>query len=169
MTIDLVEAGYVIKTHGVKGFLRIAFNENVKELTVSKALFLPVRGDKMPFFIKEIDYIDNGDAFVLLEDIHSKEEAERLTKKYVWVTPDFIILDDENEEEISYESYLIVDNKIGEIGRVTGIYQQQEYDLAEVNYQGKEVMIPLHNDTIISIDDESKIIKMDLPEGLLEL
>jgi ribosomal 30S subunit maturation factor RimM len=33
----------------------------------------------------------------------------------------------------------------------------------------KEILIPLHEDLIIRIDNKKKIIKMDLPQGLMEI
>ena len=73
MQESLVEIGYVIRTHGVKGHLRIAFDDYCKELSVSEALYFLVKGAYLPHFIAEISYFDNGDALVLLEEIQVRE------------------------------------------------------------------------------------------------
>ena len=72
MSNELVQIGYVIKTHGVQGHLRIAFDENIKELSEQEALYFLVKGNQIPFFIKTISYFKNGDALVLLEEITNK-------------------------------------------------------------------------------------------------
>jgi 16S rRNA processing protein RimM len=38
-----------------------------------------------------------------------------------------------------------------------------------VKPNGSDLIIPASDDYIVEIDDEQKIIKMELPEGLLEL
>ena len=81
---ELTEIGFVIKTHGVKGQLRIAFNENIKELSVSEALYFLVKGVKMPYFIQQIEYFKDGDALVQVEELTNKEDAEYFTKKPVF-------------------------------------------------------------------------------------
>ncbi len=166
---ELVEIGYVIKTHGVKGFLRISFHENIIKLNVSDALFFMVKGNKIPFFIKGIEYLDNGNAFVLLEEINTKEHAERFTKKPVWGKAAlFGRQDDEEQILTNYMNYKVVHEE-GEIGTVSNFYEMQEYDIIEVDMRGKLIMIPVHDETIISVDDNNKILKLKLPEGLLDV
>jgi 16S rRNA processing protein RimM len=44
-----------------------------------------------------------------------------------------------------------------------------QQEIAVVVYQNKEVLIPLNEKLIVSIDEDKKVILMDLPEGLLTL
>ncbi len=41
--------------------------------------------------------------------------------------------------------------------------------MAIVETNGKEMMIPLHDQLIVDIDKDQKVIRMEIPEGLLEL
>jgi ribosomal 30S subunit maturation factor RimM len=41
--------------------------------------------------------------------------------------------------------------------------------MAIVVYEGREVLIPLHEDLIVEADHEAQVVTMRLPEGLLEL
>ena len=41
--------------------------------------------------------------------------------------------------------------------------------LAKLTYEGKEVLVPLIEQMILDVNVRNKFIRMDLPEGLLEL
>jgi 16S rRNA processing protein RimM len=43
-----------------------------------------------------------------------------------------------------------------------------QQEMAFLDYRGREVLIPLNEQLIISIDETQKHILMDLPEGLLD-
>ena len=47
--------------------------------------------------------------------------------------------------------------------------EQPHQLLCRIEIETKEVLIPLHEDTIIKIDQKKKQIIVDLPEGLLEI
>jgi len=166
---QLAEIGYVVKTHGVKGHLKITFKENCIELSTGKALFFLSKGTQVPYFISHIEYIADQEAIVLVEDVNSPELAERFTKKPVWGDAAFLEAEEETDDSIDYAGYIVVDDSIGEIGPVTGLYQMSDYDLLEVTYMDREVMIPFHEDTILEIDDDKRVITMKLPDGILEL
>lgn len=168
MSDELVEIGYVIKTHGVKGHLRIAFNENIKELSVSEALYFLVKGVQIPFFIQEIEYFKDGDATIKLEEFSNKEEAEFYTKKKIFGPTDYLTYK-ETEEEIPYLDYKVIDEMIGELGIVKGYHNMGDYELAEIDFNGRDLMIPLHDDIILEKDDQNKIIHVRLPDGLVDL
>ncbi|MBC8046226.1 MAG: 16S rRNA processing protein RimM [Fimbriimonadaceae bacterium] len=165
---ELVEIGYVVRTHGVKGQLRILFDENIKELSVSEALFLLQKGKQIPFFIKEIEYINDQEAFILFEDIISKEDAQLFTKKPLWGKKDYLI-EGEEEGDDAYTGYIVYDENNNAIGEVIAEYPMKEYALLEVLYNQKNVLIPFHEEIILLVDDTKKIIQLKLPEGILEL
>lgn len=164
---ELAEVGYVVRTHGVKGHLRIIFTVLIKELSVSEALFLLQKGNKMPFFIKEIEYLNPVEAFIQFEDINTKEDAGMFAKKPVFAKQEMLMQTEGDEETI--EGYIVVDQDKNEIGRVVETLHMQEYDLLEVEYNGKNILLPFHDDIIINWDKNKKIICLNIVEGLLEL
>lgn len=164
---ELAEVGYVVRTHGVKGHLRINFQDNVKELSVSEALFLLHKGNKTPFFIKEIEYLQENEAFILFEEIHSKEDAQLFTKKPVYASKGIISPDAENE--ITFEGFIVKNQYDNEIGTVVATIHVHDYDLLEVAVNKKNILLPFHTDVIISIDEIHKVISLYIADGLLEL
>ncbi len=167
MQDTLVEIGYVIRTHGVKGHLRIAFDTFCKELSVSEALYFFVKGVYLPHFIAEISYFQNGDALVLLEEIHVREEADLHTKKPVFGPKDWLAEPDTEEE--SFVGYRIEDDRFGHLGEIVAESDMGSYWLLTVQSAEKEILIPLHEHLIRMIDEESATIFTQLPEGLTEL
>ncbi|MBC8173175.1 MAG: 16S rRNA processing protein RimM [Chitinophagales bacterium] len=167
-TDELSEIGYVVRTHGVKGQLRISLNENIKELLTGGALFLLQKGRQIPFFIKELEYINASDILVLFEDINSKEEADMYARKPVWGKKE-LMETELKKEETGYIDFSVVDENKKEIGRVTDQIDMHEYELIEVEYNGKHILIPLHQETFIEADEKNKILCLKIPEGLLDI
>lgn len=157
----------MIRTHGVKGHLRIAFEDNCKELSESEALYFLVKGVYLPFFIREISWFENGDALVLLEEFNNREEADQYARRPVFGPPEYLELDD--VEEPILIGYRIHDETAGDMGTVTAAADMGSYLLLTVEMGGKEVLIPLHPDLIIREDTEQQVLYTRLPEGLTEL
>jgi 16S rRNA processing protein RimM len=167
---ELVEIGYVIRTHGVKGHLRIAFDEYCKELSVSEALYFLIKGAYMPYFIREITWFDNGDALVLLEELNNREEADLHTKRAIYGPAEYLAEpEDEDESDESYVGYHVIDSTMGAIGEVMQAMDMGSYLLLTVEHAGREVLIPLHPNLIKKVDDQKLQLYTELPQGLLEL
>jgi 16S rRNA processing protein RimM len=170
MQDELVDIGYVVKAHGVKGHFKIILTQLVKELSTSEALYFLIKGNKIPFFIEEIEYINERDIILLLEGITSKERAQQFAKKTVWTSSKYLL--EETVEEIqpnTYENYTVIDGNGTALGQVVNFFDMQEYILIEIVYKGKEVLIPVHDNSIIKIDEKDKTLILKIPEGLLDV
>lgn len=55
------------------------------------------------------------------------------------------------------------------MGEILEVKEYPQQFLATVNYKETEVLIPLNEAFILEIDMDKKVVKFDLPEGLLEL
>jgi len=65
--------------------------------------------------------------------------------------------------------YMILDETLGEIGPVEELMELPQQLLLQTHYNGKEVLIPAVEAIIVDIDDNKKVVKVNLPEGLLEM
>lgn len=164
---ELVVIGYVIKTHGVHGHLKIAFSDTTKELSEKEALYFFIKGSQVPYFIQSITYFKNGEALVLLEEITNKEDANRFTKQELFGPESYVVEEEFVEEE--WVDFAIVDEEMGLIGKVIGSTDMGEYLLLEVMHNENPVLIPLHDDLIVKVDEEQQQITMRLPDGLINL
>ncbi len=164
---ELSEIGFVVRTHGVKGQVRINFNENIKELPQKGALFLSATGNYLPYFIQQIKYISETEALVTFEEINTKEDAMLIDKKTVWVLSAQVVSN--KNSELNWIDFTVFDEHKKKIGTVSDFFEMQEYDLIEIIIEEKKILIPIHKDLIINLDIENKNVMLTIPEGLLNL
>lgn len=162
----LTEIGFVIRTHGVKGYLRIAFHENIRALSKSEALFFLINERFVPYFIEDITNLESGNAIVLLEDVHSKEMASKLTRHTIYGPAGYAI---EIPSEQSLVGFTVIDSNAGFLGEISGVTNMVEYLLLHLDYKGKELLIALHEHIIIQKDNTNQILEIEAPEGFLDL
>ena len=108
---------------------------------------------------------------IKLQDVDSENKAKRFTKVEIYL-PNTLV---ESSEEVdhyswlSFKNFLITDTTIGEIGEIIDVDESTLNVLFKVNYSGEEILIPADESLIVGVDDDKRIIQMNLPEGLLSL
>jgi len=69
----------------------------------------------------------------------------------------------------SFIGFSITDNSLGDLGKITEIEDSTQNVLFIVNNKKDELLVPVSDYLITDIDEENKIIYMDLPEGLVNM
>lgn len=169
---NYIEIGHTKKTYGVNGELKVhveaAFREDFREAGL---LFLELQGGPVPFFIE--NQREAGAWLVKLDEVDTPEEAVILTGKKIFLRREDLHHTGAEEEEMPdlrlLEGFTVVDIEIGVVGAIEEVIALPQQLTALVEYQGREVLIPLSEELITGIDPEKQVIEMDLPEGLLEL
>lgn len=166
---EFVQIGNILKAHGVDGTMRVGVEPVFLEDAVDlDAIFLESTSqEKIPYFIETVEAIAVDTVLIKLEDINGREQVTPWIKSPVWARAED--LSEEIEEHISLEDFIIIDNQLGEIGRIEEVVEIRYQELAKVIYENKEILIPLHDDLITKLDESSQKIFMNLPEGLIEV
>jgi 16S rRNA processing protein RimM len=165
---EIQKIGRLGKTHGYKGAIKITIvPEAIPFFVKQNALFLNIKGEEIPFFYKIVSEFLNDSCIIELEEITSKEEAQKLTGKEVSIQSKKPII--KVEKDLGIIGYTIIDEEKGEIGTIDDLIEMSHQSLIQVNYKEKEVLIPLHPDFILKVDKSKKIIYLNLPEGILEI
>jgi 16S rRNA processing protein RimM len=55
------------------------------------------------------------------------------------------------------------------LGKILEVIEQPHQVLCRIEYQNREVLIPLHEETILKIDRKKNQVIVALPPGLLEI
>ncbi len=174
------KVGKIGKAHALSGTLKLFFHYPLKENGLSNLshLFVDVVSPPIPFFIEWVKSApQEGIYHVKFESTTDKEEATILANKEVYLTKEeisqYFAIPEKDvfslEDETDVTGFTIFDSNHGTIGTIEGVYEVAEQLLVQVTYQGHEVMIPLNNETLKQVDDNEKVIYVNLPEGLLAI
>ena len=162
--------GQITKTHGFEGAVTVrlekTFIENIPEM---ESVFLIIEGKPVPFLISSAEY-PGGDILWLkfdgYESVHRVREFTGTKVYLISAGPDDI--HDENPDQLKGFKVRTTDNKI--IGTITGLIENPGQILLSLETEnGKELLIPFHENLVIKADRKKRTLKMDLPEGLTEL
>jgi len=171
-----INIGHTRKTHGVNGEMKINIEERyLEDFLKNERIFLDVKGVKVPYFVASVR--GKGDIILLLEEVDNKEAAFALQSREIHLREQDLIPDDEREIEIEpeaeleyahVEGFLLIDKTLGEIAPIREVLDMPQQEMAFVDYQGREVLIPLNAQLIIAVDKKKRTVLMDLPDGLLD-
>jgi 16S rRNA processing protein RimM len=160
--------GYVAKAHGLKGEVTIIVTEPV-ELGSVESVFIEIKNTLVPYFVKQLS--DRGDkAFIKFEEINTLEQANALKGGSIYLpkgTRPKLKRGEFYDDEIL--GFVVEDETIGILGNITEVSANGPNRLLVINYLGKEALIPINSPFIKSVNKTKKLIKVELPEGFLEI
>jgi 16S rRNA processing protein RimM len=160
--------GYVARTHGLKGEVTAILSDSI-DLEEIKSLFIEVRNDLVPHFIES--FSDRGDkTFFKFEDIDTTENANELKGCSLYlpktIRPKLKRGEFYDDEVLGFQ---VEDKTLGLLGTITEVSPTGPNRLLTLNYNTKEVLIPVNGPFITSTNKTKKLIKVDLPEGFLNI
>ena len=180
MSIDnLLQVAQVLKSNGTDGELVMGFRDIAPEdINLEEPVFIIFDGLPVPFFIESFTKRGNTKALVRLTDIASLEDVEEIAGKAVYIEDDQIpemsieedgfaalvgwtLLTPAEDLDEDDEPALI------EVGEITDFLDIPKNPCIEVETENGAVMIPLHEDLILSVDPEYQEIIMQIPAGLI--
>ena len=62
-----------------------------------------------------------------------------------------------------------VESPKGAIGQVAGVMETAQHPILEVEFEDKLILIPWVKEIVKEIDDKAKTIKVESPDGLIDL
>lgn len=162
--------GKFVTTFGLKGELVLKHTLGKKtSLKGLKALFIEEKKESfIPWFIESTKIKTEEELYIKLEGISTREKAIALAQKQVWIPEIDFKKYSSKSSPISFLGYEIVENE-NVLGQILEVIEQPHQVLCRIDLNGKEALIPLHEDSIVKIDKKKKQILVDLPEGLLEI
>jgi 16S rRNA processing protein RimM len=162
--------GHISRTHGNDGKVYIKLDVDDPSLyDKMESVFLDLENKPVPFFIETIRWTPNGH-LVKFEDIEDRDDASRYVGTALLLRveelPDLGVGKFYFHELVGCQLYDQDNNHIGEIAL---IYDQTSQVLLGVESNGSEILIPLVDEFKPDFQREQSILKMDLPEGLVDL
>ena len=162
--------GKLAATFGVEGQLVLEHNLGKKtSLKGLETIFVEEKKDSfLPYFITSTKIKNEKEIYISFEGIQSKEAAHILIKKEVWMSEDDFKKFAANAAPISFLGFMIINDK-KELGEVIEVIEQPHQVLCAIIIDDKEVLIPIHENSLEKIDKKNRKIYVNLPDGLLDI
>ena len=153
----------VLKSNGVDGDVLVSAPDVALE-EIQGPVLIDFDGLPAPFFIESCSRRGTGKYVIHLTDVCNLEDAEELVGRFLWSDE----VEEDDDEAQDFTGWKVL-NRGDYVGTVTDcepipgnlcLYLKPAED-------ADEIIIPLHEDLIISIDEDSLTLNLNLPDGLL--
>jgi 16S rRNA processing protein RimM len=163
--------GRITKVSGYEGAVTVKveriFTENIPQM---ESVFLEIEGRPVPFFISDSEYSGADILKLWFEGYDSVEKISEFTGCRVFLTKDTTSDDQKKPDDQLLTGYQVFTQEDALLGPVTDIISNNgQWLLNVITSKKKNLLIPFHEDLIISIDKENKTVVLDIPEGLLDI
>ena len=166
----MIRIGKIVATHGLSGNLVLKHIADKTEwLKTDDILFLELtKGSHIPFFVVNAHVANEDEYHVLLDEITTLEQGKKLIGKQVYVRED-ILTNAATDSPLLWIGFDIVDKKMGSLGVVEDVTQNNAQWIATISYKEKEVLLPLIDEMLLEVNVKNKYIRTEFPDGLLEV
>jgi len=168
---DCFYVGTLVGKFSFKGeMLAKVDSDTPEEYITLESIFVELSTGLVPFFIKKCQLHKSELLRIQFDSVDNEAAAMALLKKDLYLP--LSLLPPLKGTQFYYHE--VVGFSVEEDGKLLGAIQQVIESGAQALFQvqteeGKEVLIPIHDDFIVAIHRDVKKIVMQLPEGLLEL
>ena len=168
-----------------------------EDINLKEPVFIVFDGLPVPFFIESLVKRGHSKALVHLTGIRCQEDVDEIAGKAVYIeddnapeltleedgfaalvgwmvltpeTPDQVGCDEEDKVGCDEDDQDVIAGLTGnlyEVGEITDFIDIPNNPCIEVETENGAVMLPLHQDLILSVDPENQEIIMQIPAGLL--
>jgi len=134
------------------------------------ALFVEERKNSfIPYFVQKTSSKDHEHVFVKFEGIDNKEDARRLLQMGVYMEEADFKKQTASSAPLSLLGFTVHDKQLGILGVIEEIIEMPMQVLAKLVITGKEVLLPINDQSLVKVDKKQQIVHVDLPEGLLDI
>ena len=164
---DVYKIGRLGKAHGVKGEVSFQFDDDIFDRVDADYLVLDIDGILVPFFMEEYRFRSDSVCLVKFCNVDTQQRAQELTGCDVFFPRALAEEGDEMPSLSMLVGFEIVNAANGKtVGRIAAIDDSTANILFEME---DGMLIPANDDLIEVIDAEQQQIKMNIPQGLLEI
>lgn len=169
---DCIEIGYIAKAHGLKGEVKAIFDvQDIGDYQNRKTLYFSKKDDPVePIKVKSFELQPKKSAIIKFKGLRYRDEAESLVGSTLYIPiSELPELPKGKYYYFQVEGFQVEDKILGELGKVKSFVFGSAQDILIMDYQEKEILIPMTDEFILSADLEGNILHTNLPEGLLDL
>jgi 16S rRNA processing protein RimM len=168
---DYYLIGTLAKAHGISGELLFKLNNlPFEDIHKMESVFIEFDGLLVPFFISGISPKGDLAAVIKFDGINSEDQASEFINCKVYSLD---ILSDEKENmnytASSLVGYQVLDINLGILGIISEFLNFKNNPLFKIKKSKREILLPANEEFILEIDKLNKVIKVQTPEGLIDI
>jgi len=168
---DCFFVGTVVSKYSFKGELLLKLDTDEPDRYQStETLFLAQDNTLVPYFVVKSSMHKPGLLRLKLEDVSSEEDANLLLKAKAYLP--LSELPPLTGNKFYYHEvigFMVEDNNLGTLGRVTNVNEQTAQATLEIDVSGKTALIPIVDDIILRVDRKNQMLFLSTPPGLVDL
>ena len=157
--------GQVLKSNGRDGELLVSFSGIApEEIDLEEPVFIEFDGLPVPFYFEAFSQRGNSRALVRLTGVHSLTDADELAGAVLYAEDD---LYEDEEEDLT--GWTVLDADGTKVGTVSAHEDIPGNPCIWVETGRGESLLPLREELVLDVDETEKTLRMEIPEGLLDL
>lgn len=164
-----LQIGRVVKSHGVRGEVAVELlaDEAEDHIVVGEVLTGRQAGKEQELTVKTVRPHQQR-LLVSFEEVPDRTAADSLRGMKFFAEP--LERDEESDEYYNHELIgLKVRHDGADVGEVTGVMDAPNRKILEIDYRGKEVLVPFVMDFVPELDLDGGYLAITPPEGLLDV
>ena len=161
-----IPVGKIVGAHGIRGNVKLLYFSHLKAFPYTEFYLKESGGGFRRYRITRQTPL-KGTIALTLEGIASRNEAQSLSGKLVFYPrADFVQTEKDEYYWVDLIGMAVVEPSRDEPGRIKGMMETGGTDVMEIEFEGKEVLIPFSFEWIADISTEER--RLVLKEGTLE-
>ena len=166
---DLVQLGELIKAHGLNGEIKL-FLYNKKSDILKKGLKICLEKESVLSYL-EVEYLKDFNKYKLIKfiSINDRMKAESFNESKIFLSrKEFPKLEKGNFYLIDVLGFNVIDEYDCNYGKVLDIIILPTNNSILINYNNKEIIIPIIEEFVKLFDFDNKIVIVKNIEGFLK-
>ena len=161
----MLRVAQVLKSNGTDGELLLSFFDIAPEdIDLQEPVFIEFDGLPVPFYFESFTPRGTGRALVRLTGVRNLKDADELSGASVYA--DYF----EEQEEEDLTGWTVKDAQGKLVGRIADHEDIPGNPCIWVDCpDGHQVLLPLHQDLVMGVDPKTQTIKLQIPEGIMDL
>lgn len=163
-----LQVGEIVNTHGLRGEVKIVPWLDVPEdFEVLKTVYADIGGQKQVFTVASVKY-QKANIIVKFREVPDIDAAEKLKRTVLYVDREQLGEPEEGYYICDLLGITVVTDTGETLGKIVDVFSTGSNDVYTVKgADGKEVLLPVIDDVVLSVDIDEEICKVHLLEGLI--
>ena len=165
------KAGRISKPYGLRGEVNTILEPQAGNcIEPDNPLFIDIDGQRVPFFVEELEMVSSEQAIIKFEFIDTLESARKVSGYNFYFDIHHQPGPSETGDDFSnLIGFTASDSASGILGKISDYLPHSMNPVFVIESEGRELIIPAVRDFIKEINSKKQSIQFILPEGLTEL